>query len=154
MMPACCCKDLTRYARSEQQERAAAAQGGQRNTGLFPARGVLLWAPAPSGLWETRAVQKRRDHSPRPNSLCHSSLKWGNVLKLEDVHHVSFNMQSDAMREGMDLQGHLCYWGWFLKPEGDHIVKSGRCRPIELNHSVSHNPQAKEIFHAEISSAN
>lgn len=134
MMPACCCRDLTGYARSGRGERAAAARGGQQNTGPFPARGALLWTAAPSGSWGTRAVQERRAHSPRPSSLCRSSWKWGNVLTVEVVHCVSFILLSEAMRDGTALQGHLCYWGW------DHIVKSGRCQLIELNSSVSHQP--------------
>lgn len=129
MMPACCCRDLTRYEHSEPPERAAAARGGQRNTGLFLVRGVLPRAAAPSVPWGTRAKQERRDHSLQPSSLCRSSWKRGNVLKLESVCCVNFISQSEAMGDGMDLQGHLCYWVWFLNPEGDHILKSGRCQP-------------------------
>lgn len=73
MMLACCCTGLTRSGRSEQGERAAAARGGRRSTGPFPARGAPSWAAAPSGPWGTRAEQARRDHSPRPSSLRRSS---------------------------------------------------------------------------------
>lgn len=89
-MPACCCTGLIRYGCSGQPERAAAARGGQRNTGPFPARGALPWAAALLGPWGTRAEQERRLHSPQPSSLCHSSWKWGNVLKVEIVYCVDF----------------------------------------------------------------
>lgn len=76
MKLACCCRGLTRCGHSERGERAVAAPGGPQNTGPFPARGAPPWAAAPSGPWGTRAEQERRDHSPRPSSLCRSSWKW------------------------------------------------------------------------------
>lgn len=143
MMPACCCRDLTRYGCSEQRERAAAVPGGQRNTGPFHARVALPWAAAPLGPWGTRAEQGRRAHSPQPSSWSHSSWKWGNV-KVEIVDFWSCILQSEALRNGMALQGHVCYWVWRLKPDGDHIVKSWRCQQIELNPSVSRK-QGKDM---------
>lgn len=81
MKPACCCRGLTRCGHSERGERGAAARGGPRNTGPFPARGAPPWAAAPSGPWGTRVEQERTDHSPRPSSLYRSSWKWEECLE-------------------------------------------------------------------------
>lgn len=73
MMPACCCRDLTRYEHSEPAGREAAGRGGQRSTGPFPVPGVLPRAAALSVPWRTRAKQETRVHNLQPSSLCRSS---------------------------------------------------------------------------------
>lgn len=75
MTLACCCRGPTRSWHSGQQERAAAAPGGQQSTGRFPAQDAPPWAAAPLDLWGTRAEQGRTAHSPPPSSLCHSCWK-------------------------------------------------------------------------------
>lgn len=129
MMPACCCRDLTRYERSEPAGRAAAGRGGRRSTGPFPVPGVPAWAAAPLVPWRTRAKRETRVHNLQPSSLCRSSWRWGDELK--GVYCVNFVSQSEAMRSGTALQGHLFlfYWVWFLNLEGDHILQAGRCQP-------------------------
>lgn len=149
MMQACCCRGLTRYGCSGQGERAAAARGGQRSTGPFPAQGARAWAAEPSPPWGTRAEKERRDHSPQPSSLCRSFWTWGNVLKVEIVYCVSFILQLEAVRNGIALQGHLCHWVRFLNREEDHTVKSGVNR-LKSKTVFPTSHRAKEIVPAEI----
>lgn len=80
MTMACCCKDLKWCGHNEPRGRAAAARGGQQNTGLIlvlgdPARAAARWGPG-----DTRAELEKKHHSPWASSLCCSSWKWGNVF--------------------------------------------------------------------------
>lgn len=150
MKPACCCRGLIRCGHSEPQERAAEAQGGPQNTGPFPALAVLPWAAAPSGPWQTRVETERTGHSPQPSSWRHPSWIWENVLKVEMAYCSSFILQSEAIWNSMTLQDYFCYSVWFLNPEDDHVVNSGSCQQIELNSSISHKPEGKEVVPAEI----
>lgn len=109
MMLACCCRGPIIYGRSEPGGRAAAARGGRRNTGPLPARDAPPWAAAPSGPWGTQVAQERRDHSPQTSSLSHSFWERGNVQEDEIIHCIRFIFQSEALRTGMALQGHLSY---------------------------------------------